>query len=113
MSEPQRTDGGSTEGAELVSIVSLELMAKELCSRRIQCVRMKHSNPEDFINESGPEANYDPQFEPQSITKTSPAILGKVRFLWSWTLSMGPGHLGEEMFHGHFLWSHGPPEILA
>ncbi|MBW0500398.1 hypothetical protein O181_040113 [Austropuccinia psidii MF-1] len=57
MPEPQITDGGSAEGEYSVSSVSLELMAEYGAGGRIQCVRIMHSNPEDFINEDGLEAS--------------------------------------------------------
>ncbi|MBW0476798.1 hypothetical protein O181_016513 [Austropuccinia psidii MF-1] len=48
---------------------------------------------------------------PNSSPKTFPEILGKVRFLWCCTLSMGPGHLGEELVHGHSYGAMDPLEV--
>ncbi|MBW0569867.1 hypothetical protein O181_109582 [Austropuccinia psidii MF-1] len=48
---------------------------------------------------------------PNPSPKTFPAILGKFKSLCSWTLSMGLGHLGEEMVHGHFYCPMDPLEF--
>ncbi|MBW0592769.1 hypothetical protein O181_132484 [Austropuccinia psidii MF-1] len=42
----------------------------------------------------------------KSLPKTSPSTLGRSSSLWSWALSMGPGHVVED-------WSHGPPGTPA
>ncbi|MBW0470254.1 hypothetical protein O181_009969 [Austropuccinia psidii MF-1] len=47
---------------------------------------------------------------PNQSPKTSPSTLGKVRVLWSWTLSTGPGHMGEVVVHDHFNGSIEPLE---
>ncbi|MBW0575828.1 hypothetical protein O181_115543 [Austropuccinia psidii MF-1] len=80
MPEPQRTDGGSAKGEESVSSVSLELMAKELYSRRIHCIRILHSNAEDFINEPGHKPAMALNLGPNPSPKTFPAMLRKVSF---------------------------------
>ncbi|MBW0494407.1 hypothetical protein O181_034122 [Austropuccinia psidii MF-1] len=46
---------------------------------------------------------------PNQSPKTSPSPLGKFRVLWSWTLSMDPGHIGEVVVHVHF---NGPMDPL-
>ncbi|MBW0574743.1 hypothetical protein O181_114458 [Austropuccinia psidii MF-1] len=109
MPEPQRPDGGGAEGEASVSSVSLELMAKEWCSRIIQFFRI--NTP--ILKSSSMDQAQKPAMALNLGPKTFPAILGKVRFLWSWTLSMSPGHLGDKLFHGHFLWSCRPPGSLA
>ncbi|MBW0486575.1 hypothetical protein O181_026290 [Austropuccinia psidii MF-1] len=65
MPEPQRTDGGGAEGEESVSSVSLKLMAKELCNRRIQCFRILHSNPEDDTEASHGPSTWAPINHPR------------------------------------------------
>ncbi|MBW0529964.1 hypothetical protein O181_069679 [Austropuccinia psidii MF-1] len=42
-------------------------MAKELCIRRIQCIRILHSNPEDVINESGRKPGCDHHIELEGL----------------------------------------------
>ncbi|MBW0483769.1 hypothetical protein O181_023484 [Austropuccinia psidii MF-1] len=66
---------------------------------------------EESVSSVIPEASYGPQFGPNPSPKTFLAILGKVRFLWSWTLSMGPGHLNEEFIHGYFYGLMDPLEV--
>ncbi|MBW0535380.1 hypothetical protein O181_075095 [Austropuccinia psidii MF-1] len=102
MPEPQRTDGGGAEGEESVSSVSLELMAKEFCRRRIQCIRILHSNPEDVLIESGQK----PDMGPNPSPKTFPAILRKVIFY-------GPRPSQWDQAICVRKWCHGPPGILA
>ncbi|MBW0495749.1 hypothetical protein O181_035464 [Austropuccinia psidii MF-1] len=99
-------DGGGTEGEESVSAVSFELMAKDFPGRRIQGIRIMHSKPENFINEDGHNPVMAPQIGPQSITQDLPFSIGKGQSLMAWTLSMGPGHMGEVVVHG-------PPGIPA
>ncbi|MBW0508931.1 hypothetical protein O181_048646 [Austropuccinia psidii MF-1] len=47
-----------------------------------------------------------PQILPQSITQDLPCSIVEGKILCSWTLSMDPGHEGENMVHG-------PPGTLA
>ncbi|MBW0557858.1 hypothetical protein O181_097573 [Austropuccinia psidii MF-1] len=75
-------------------------MAKELCSRRIQCIRILNSNPKDFIN--GLALNLGPNPSP----KTFPAILGKFSFY-----APGPSQWAQATCVRK--WSHGPPGSLA
>ncbi|MBW0518764.1 hypothetical protein O181_058479 [Austropuccinia psidii MF-1] len=80
-------------------------MAKDCAGRRVQGVRIIHSKPENFINEDGP-SNWAPV---NHLRPPSPSTLGKVIVLWSWTLPMGPGHMGEVVVYGH---SNGPMDPL-
>ncbi|MBW0489678.1 hypothetical protein O181_029393 [Austropuccinia psidii MF-1] len=47
--EPQRTDGGGTEGEDSVSSVSLELIAEEYASRRFNMSESVHFQQNKFM----------------------------------------------------------------
>ncbi|MBW0496501.1 hypothetical protein O181_036216 [Austropuccinia psidii MF-1] len=55
MPEPQRTDGGGTEGEDSVSSVILERMAKDGAGRRIQGIRIMQFKPESSSMNMAPK----------------------------------------------------------
>ncbi|MBW0493482.1 hypothetical protein O181_033197 [Austropuccinia psidii MF-1] len=107
MPEPQSTDVGGAEGEAAVSSVSLELMAKDCARRRIQGIRIMHSKPESFVDESTHNPVMTPQNWAQSITHDIPFNIGEGNISYC----HGPYRWAQAIWVKK--WSHGPLETQS
>ncbi|MBW0512658.1 hypothetical protein O181_052373 [Austropuccinia psidii MF-1] len=101
--EPERTDSGSREGEDSVSLVSLELITRDYGSRRIQSIRLCTSSLKKSSRSWGHNSLYGllnvglqgPLWPPSTI-QDLPFSSWEVTFLdGPGPPSMGPGHIGK------------------
>ncbi|MBW0569707.1 hypothetical protein O181_109422 [Austropuccinia psidii MF-1] len=106
MPEPERTDSGSREGEDSVSLVSLELITRDYGSRRIQANILCTSSLKKSSRSWGHNSFYgllkvlnmglQGPLGPQSTIQDLPFSSGEVTFLdGPGPPSMGPGHIGK------------------
>ncbi|MBW0584481.1 hypothetical protein O181_124196 [Austropuccinia psidii MF-1] len=120
MLKPERTDGGSREGEDSVSSVSLEIITRDYGSRRSQAIRLCTSSLKKSSRVWGHNSFYGLfkvlNLRDQSTIQDLPLISGEVTFLdGHGPPSMGPGHIGKNCIWELFFvpWTHEAPKNLG